>query len=79
MKRSKGRETGERTGLAVIDVAFAVASGEARFAAAAVAAQSVLAYRSVATRILHTLFDVHLACLALEGRKEEDKVNTPLL
>jgi len=32
-----------------------------------VAAQRVLAGRAVATGILHTLFDVHLACLALEG------------
>lgn len=69
---SKGREAGERTGLAVVDVIFAVASTEARFAATAVTAQSVLAGRSIATGILHTFFDVHLTCLALvKGRESK--------
>lgn len=77
-KKSKGRETGERTGLAVIDVGFTVASSEARFTATAVTAQSVLAGCSIATWILHTLFDVHLTCLALEGWKGGDKVNFTL-
>lgn len=76
-KRSKGRETGEHTGLAVIDVVFAVASSEAWFACTAVTPQSVLAGCSIATGILHTLFDVHLTCLALKGWKEEGKVNFP--
>lgn len=63
------RETGERTGLAVIDVGFAITSTEARFAATAVTTQSVLAGCSIATGILDTFFDVHLTCLALvKGR-----------
>lgn len=61
------------TGLAVINVGFAVASSEARFAATAVTSQSVLAGCSIATGVLHTLFDVHLTRLALEGWKAEDK------
>lgn len=52
-------------GLAVINVGFTVASGEAWFAAAAVTAHGVLAGCSIETRILHTLFDVHLTRLAL--------------
>lgn len=56
------------TGLAVINVGFTVASGEAWFAAAAVTAHGVLAGCSIETRILHTLFDVHLTRLALERR-----------
>lgn len=60
----KGRRTDELTGLAVVNVVFTVASGKARFAAAVVTAQSVLAGCSIATGILHTLFDVHLAGLA---------------
>ena len=56
----RSRETGERTGLAVIDIGFAVASIEAWFAGAAVTAQSVLAGGSVAAGVLHALFDVHL-------------------
>lgn len=54
------------TGLAFINVGFAVASGEARFAATAVTSQGVLAGCTIATGIIHTLFDVHLTCLALE-------------
>lgn len=56
--------TGKLTGLAVINVGFTVASGEARFAATLVTAQSVLAGCTIATWILHTLFDVHLTGLA---------------
>lgn len=59
--------TGKLTGLAVIKVDFTVAPGEARFAATLVTAQSVLAGCTIATRILHTLFDVHLTGLALVG------------
>ena len=52
------------TGLAVIDVGFTVASSEAWFAVTTVTAHGVLAGCSIATGILHTLFDVHLASLA---------------
>lgn len=63
-KEIKGRKTGKLTGLAVVDVGLTVASSEAWFAATAITAQSVLAGCSVATGILHTLFDVHLTGLA---------------
>lgn len=66
-KQWKQRGWGWRlTGLAVVNVGFAVASGEAWFAATAVTSQGVLAGCTIATGILHTLFDVHLTCLALE-------------
>lgn len=65
--------TGKLTGLAVINVGFTVASSEARFAATLVTAQSVLAGCTIATWILHTLFDVHLTGLAL-GRGEAEEI-----
>lgn len=62
----------ELTGLAVVQVGLTVASGEARSAGALVAAQSVLAACSVAAWILHTLFNVHLAGLALGRANAEE-------
>lgn len=76
--RGKGR-TDELTGLAVINVGFAVASGEARPAAAVVTAQSVLAGRPIVTGVLHTLFDVHLTGLTYEGTRVERNTEQVLL
>lgn len=66
----KGGRVGKLTGLAVINVGFTVTPGEAWLAATAIAAQSVLTGRPVATGILHTLFDVHLTGLALKRSRE---------
>lgn len=63
---TKGGAVWRLTGLAVVNVGFAVASGEAQFAATAVTSQGVLAGCTIATGIIHTLCDVHLTCLALE-------------
>lgn len=59
----------ELTGLAVVNVGFTVASGVAWFAATQVTSQGILAGRSVAAGILHTLVDVNLTGLALERRR----------
>lgn len=51
------------TGLAVVHVSLTVASGEAGFAAALVAADGVLTNGSVLTGILHTFIYVDLTGL----------------
>lgn len=65
---SKLRIQGESfTGLAVIDVSFAVPPGKTWFTVTVIAAQSVLAGCSIETRTFHTFLYVHFTCLSLEG------------